>query len=483
MIWLLLACARPPDPATPASGDDTGPTTNADDTGITDPWISLPALCEAPASLPEDPLTLVGQARVEQTMGSGFMEALDVAVVGDTTFVTGMGYLMVFDVGDPESPELIFGPDGTGAGKLHKVEPLTTGFIATTDREDGLTIWDAGDPSAMVPLIFLPGSGMEGMSFDGRYLALTVRAEGIRIYDLLDPASPEEVGRAEGLSAPWALAAAGDGWIYAADSSLGVVPIDVSDPTLPLVGEPVDIGAAALHISFAEDRLYVSAGAEGVVVLDATDRAAPAELFRLPVAGSAVDADVEAGRLWVADHEGIDLFDLSTDPPTPVQIESSEQFALAVDAVGDRAFVGDWNLFDVFAFDPTAEAGALDLPSAEIRIEDGAAELTITNRGAGLLTLTGATLDPPASLLVDKSALSPGESAILHIEGATDGATLCLASDDPDGALQQLPLRESAGAPAGVQAPDFALEDLDGTVHRLSEQLGHPVLLAYFATW
>jgi peroxiredoxin len=41
----------------------------------------------------------------------------------------------------------------------------------------------------------------------------------------------------------------------------------------------------------------------------------------------------------------------------------------------------------------------------------------------------------------------------------------------------------SAAPPAGVPAPDFALTGLDGTVYRLSEQLGAPVLLAYFATW
>ena len=35
----------------------------------------------------------------------------------------------------------------------------------------------------------------------------------------------------------------------------------------------------------------------------------------------------------------------------------------------------------------------------------------------------------------------------------------------------------------GQAAPDFALTDLNGDTHRLSEQLGAPVLLAYFATW
>jgi hypothetical protein len=35
----------------------------------------------------------------------------------------------------------------------------------------------------------------------------------------------------------------------------------------------------------------------------------------------------------------------------------------------------------------------------------------------------------------------------------------------------------------GDPAPDFALEDLHGARWRLSEQLGHPVVLTYIATW
>jgi len=39
------------------------------------------------------------------------------------------------------------------------------------------------------------------------------------------------------------------------------------------------------------------------------------------------------------------------------------------------------------------------------------------------------------------------------------------------------------GVALGNDAPDFVLEDLDGNSHRLSEQLGHPVVLVFFATW
>jgi hypothetical protein len=37
--------------------------------------------------------------------------------------------------------------------------------------------------------------------------------------------------------------------------------------------------------------------------------------------------------------------------------------------------------------------------------------------------------------------------------------------------------------PAGGEAPDFALPDLGGRVHRLSEQLGRKVLILAWAPW
>jgi hypothetical protein len=37
--------------------------------------------------------------------------------------------------------------------------------------------------------------------------------------------------------------------------------------------------------------------------------------------------------------------------------------------------------------------------------------------------------------------------------------------------------------PAGGDAPDFALPDLEGRVHRLSEQRGHKVLVLAWAPW
>ena len=66
------------------------------------------------------------------------------------------------------------------------------------------------------------------------------------------------------------------------------------------------------------------------------------------------------------------------------------------------------------------------------------------------------------------------------------GSRICIASDDPGRPTLQVSLlgeREGEGRLIGQTAPEFGLEDLDGDVHRLSEQRGRPVVLAYFTTW
>lgn len=45
------------------------------------------------------------------------------------------------------------------------------------------------------------------------------------------------------------------------------------------------------------------------------------------------------------------------------------------------------------------------------------------------------------------------------------------------------PSAERAGALRSLQAPDFSLPDLDGTLHSLSEHRGSKVLLAAYASW
>lgn len=337
----------------------------------------------------------------------------------------------------------------------------------------------------------LRNDGWEGLSYADGVLWVTARDAGVVALDVTDPARPEELATGEGLSAPWELSDVHEGWIYAADNALGVVPVDVSDPGAPVVGTPIDVGGAVLHVAVADGWLYASAGGAGVAVLSLEEPARPELVTVLDAGGSSVMAAVDGGVLYVANHDGLAVFDVS-DPraPVPAGWQVTEQFALGVDAADGIAWIADWTALDAWRVDPAAGSGEADLSRDEVRLADGGgtAELTVTNRGGGTLRLLGATTgDDRVTVEVSAASLAPGEVARVrytYAGGDALQATACLATDDPDDA--QLDVALGSGATEsyiGLPAPDFALPGLDGETYRLSEQLGHPVMLAYFATW
>ncbi|MBK7758260.1 MAG: hypothetical protein IPI35_18055 [Deltaproteobacteria bacterium] len=477
-------------------GDDTQPPN--DDTADTgEPpivWTTLPASCEVPTSLPADTLVQTGQdKRGQDKPGQGFfVELIDLELHGDRVYGVGQGGLMVYDVADPTAPALLGVNPSAGNGRYHRVEVIQDGLVAVTHRDRGLELVDVSDPTAMKTLGVISRAGIEGLAWDGDRLWLTDRARGLVPIDVSDPTRPVEGAATPGLSAPWELSPILNNWSYVSDNALGVVPIDLNNPDAPVIHPAVALPGATQHVTVADGHLYAAIGGAGVAVLSLTNPAAPSIVRIVPTGGSAAQVSAADGLLWVADHEGIVVYDLS-DPanPRPLAREQTEQFALAVRAApGDRAWVGDWNILSGWALDRDGAAPSLDpsTDSPRLPAEGGETSVRLTNRGDDTLTLSGATVgDARVTVEVSATAIQPGEEALLRLTwsgGETLDTSLCLSSNDPDEPTLTLKLTAGVvGDYLGQAAPDFALTDLNGDTHRLSEQLGAPVLLAYFATW
>ncbi|MEY3211340.1 MAG: hypothetical protein RIT28_1821 [Pseudomonadota bacterium] len=481
---------------TEPSGDDTEPGGDTDDDTGEPPivWSTLPASCEVATSLPADTLTLTGQdKRGQDKPGQGFfVELIDLELHGDLVYGVGQGGLMVYDVADPAAPALVGVYPTAGNGRYHRVEVIQDGLVAVTHRDRGLELIDVTNPTAMKTLAVLSRAGIEGLAWDGARLWVTDRARGLVPIDVSDPTRPVEGDATPGLSAPWELSPLIDGWSYVSDNALGVVPIDLSNPAAPVIHPAVALPGATQHVTVAEGHLYAAIGGGGVAVLRLDDPAAPSIVRLVPTGGSAAQVSAADGLLWVADHEGLVVYDLG-DPadPVPLAREQTEQFALAVRAApGDRAWVGDWNILSGWALDRDGAAPSLDpsTDSPRLPAEGGETQITLTNRGDAPLLLTGATVGDER-VIVDVSAteIPPGDEALVRLTwsgGEGLETTLCLSSNDPDEPTLTLKLTAGVvGETLGQAAPDFALTDLNGETHRLSEQLGAPVLLAYFATW
>ncbi|MCP4809515.1 MAG: redoxin domain-containing protein, partial [Proteobacteria bacterium] len=136
----------------------------------------------------------------------------------------------------------------------------------------------------------------------------------------------------------------------------------------------------------------------------------------------------------------------------------------------------------------TLEPGSpeLDIGRSELDLSSGQTTAAFRNWGASTLTLAG--VDQVDGLTVEASSLTlePGEEGTLRFTwtGGDLDQPICLASDDADEPLQQLILLAGDNpSKLGEAAIDFTLPDLDGNEYTLSDHLGQPVVLAYFATW
>lgn len=485
MLLVLLACA-PGDATSNLDGSaDTAADTAADpdtaaDTGEPLVFETLPVGC-TPGTATDDPVHLATSLSVTaDEPGESFMELLDVDIDGPEAWSVGQGGLVVGAIaGDGTLSQVHRDP---GQGRYHRVE-LSPELVFLVHRDIGIESrprTNLGQPGER-----MGAPGDEGMAVVGDRLYVANRSRGTVVYTLDGASLPTESGAGGGGGATWELAAVADTHLLGADNIDGVVVIDISSPDAPVLAATVSVGGSTYDIAVDGDYAYAAAGGDGVVVLDIGDPSSPVPVAWANTGGSAVSVAVSSGVLWVADHTAISAWNVA-DPlsPSPIGWEEVQQFALGVGAHAGGAVLGDWGFFEAWTLDTSVLAPALDTPLDGLRAANGIAEATLYNRGQGNLVLTDAQAEG-ATVLASASTIPPGGSATLRVayEG-TAPSSVCVGTNDPD--VPTLTLAISADgdeAPVGEVAPDFSLPTVTGEVVRLSEQLGHPVMLSYFATW
>ena len=501
LLFLLVACSGKSDPApaggtetTPDSGDSTD-TTDTDTADTAPEWVELAAGCD-PASPAAGAVTGLGEDQNTQTEPGGwFVELVDVELSADGQMLwgTGQGGLMGYDVSDPESPELIgYFPTQGPVGRFYRVEIVSEAQLYVSHRDFGFGLADISDPTSPSMYRWFEGIGLEGMALDGDVLYLADLFGGLFTFDVSDRSAPELLDQQSWDGATWDLVV-GDGVGYMADNTLGIVPLDLSVPSAPSPADAVGVGSGVQDVALGDGVLYAAAGGGGVVVLDLSAPLAPVEIARLDYGGSVQSVALDGETLWAVNQEDVLAIDVS-DPSNPLPLGSvtTAEFAMHVTARDGVAWVGDWSRLSSWRVDTDARQPDLELGVSELYFREEAEAVTVPvrNTGGGPLTLISAEAgDERISVRASTATLAPGEEGALEVSfsgGADLLTSLCLVSDDPDQPAVQVELHSGAAGqnPAiGEAAPDFALQGLDGETYQLSEQLGKPVVLAYFATW
>lgn len=174
-----------------------------------------------------------------------------------------------------------------------------------------------------------------------------------------------------------ATALSADGTIaYLACSQLGVVAVDVSDPSAPVELGTGPCNDFALGVTVDGPLVYVADRYAGMAILDFTDPSAPEPLGSIALPSTCYEIVVDGGLAWVAEYNNIYCVDVS-DPAHPAILSTTPHaygcYGLALEA--GLLYVANANdgLIILDVADPTAPtlAGSLPLPA-------GAADVVVT---------------------------------------------------------------------------------------------------------
>ncbi|MBK9303993.1 MAG: hypothetical protein IPM94_08925 [bacterium] len=230
-------------------------------------------------------------------------EVSDFLTDGPLVYVASYSGLKVFDLGDPQSPQLI-GSLAVGCGAL---DGDGSRLVAVAGSE--LAVVDAGDPAApaLVGVLVLHENG-EDVAVDGRYAYVAAGMAGLVVVDLTDPAAPLEAAILTLPGSSHAVAVEGDRLCVAAQHG-GLIVVDVSDPLVPVVlgshygaGNVIDVAMAGRYAFTTE---YYG---DDVRMLDVSDPAAIVEIDALDVTRPRQIA-VDGRQVAFAAQEGLRIAD------------------------------------------------------------------------------------------------------------------------------------------------------------------------------
>jgi len=293
-----------------------------------------------------------------------------VAVSGDYAYFGSGAALMVADVSNPSTPQVV---GNVALPGLVGAIAVSGGYAYVVG--ESLSVIDVSTPSSPTQVGFLEiQSYALSVAVSGGYAYIAAMYEGLRVIDVQVPSAPVEVGCYETVREASNVAVSG-GYAYVTDDGEGLRVVDVSTPSAPRQVGFLEIQSYTSSVAVSGAYAYLADGGAGLRVIDVSTPSAPRQVGSVDTPGNAVDVAVLGGYAYVADdYEGLRVIDVST-PSAPRQvghIYSTPVQAWGVAVQGGHAYVADvWaGLRVVNVNSPSAprEVAFLDTPDGAVGI-------------------------------------------------------------------------------------------------------------------
>ncbi len=180
-----------------------------------------------------------------------------------------------------------------------------------TGRECGMVIFDIsnpGDPEAIkfydanldiASVVEKSSVSLEDAGIKNTHVLFAAHQDGLVIYDISEPGSPQYVSRVPTSNA-WSLAQGKNDLIYIADGQAGLTIVDISDRANPQILSTAPAGGAARHIKIKDRFAFLAVGGQGVDVLDISDPEKPKMMDNFATGGFNARIDVQGDLIAAA---------------------------------------------------------------------------------------------------------------------------------------------------------------------------------------
>ncbi len=268
-------------------------------------------------------------------------QSRSVAVAGNFAYVAdGIGGLRIFDIANPAAPTAAGFYDTDGYPKGVAVQG---DYAYLTDGSNALLqIVDISDPFVPIGLGSFSSLWNEvyGIAVSGNYAYVAAANEGLRIFDISDPATPTDTGYADSGYA-YDVALDGDYAYVSGDWRGGMRIINIADPNAASEAGVFISPQNTNGIAAAGDVVYLATTNYGLRTVDVSAPAAAAELGAYNTIADARDVDLSGMNAYVAGSNGLQIVD-ATDPTAPLlaSIHPTSGYATAIDVTGQYAYAG-----------------------------------------------------------------------------------------------------------------------------------------------
>lgn len=196
----------------------------------------------------------------------------DIAINNDIAYIgASLIGLAAVDVSNPAKPALL------KKSNLFNRTPFAMAFSGTNifaaERLGLMSIGLAPDQSATVLQTVTTGQAERGVAVSGTTAFFCDRANGLKIYDVTDPANMVLLSTYDTPGSAYAVAVSGS-FAYVADQQDGILVLNISNPSDPKLVASLALENSVFDLQVRSNRMFLAHGSEGVTVWDLIPKAA-----------------------------------------------------------------------------------------------------------------------------------------------------------------------------------------------------------------